>query len=245
MRGGRVLRDAQNVYQAGFDVPTADAEGAAPGDAAAQQQQKAEQRVRRANEQTEQAIRLLVFITDGGEREEAPAQRGGQAKRQTDGHQHERHADMRDEGRGERGAGLADEGFIRGDIAGIRAGIQLTLDRAAPRNAGKAEERERHQHGLDRRVKQGEQERNEHQRQQECRKGELARGARVELLKEGIELLQRAGEAAGEFRRGAVEDEREEKCGGIDEQTHGREPAFLNQNRGRGEIAAGGTERGV
>ena len=68
MRGGRVLRDAQNVYQAGFDVPAADAEGAAPGDAAAQQQQKAEQRVRRANEQTEQAIRLLVFIADSGER---------------------------------------------------------------------------------------------------------------------------------------------------------------------------------
>ena len=38
VRGGRVLRDAQNVYQAGFDVPAADAERAAPGDAAAQQQ---------------------------------------------------------------------------------------------------------------------------------------------------------------------------------------------------------------
>ena len=181
---------------------------------------------------------------------------------------------MRDESRGKRGAGFADEGFVGGNIAGVRAGIQLALGRAAFRNARKAENRKRHQHGFDRRMNQREEERHEHQRQQKRREGERTRGARIEPFKQGVELLQRAGEKIGEFRRGAVEDEREEKRGGIGEKTHGKDlpflvhrklqpigrvceslsfcklwrkcerpqAAFLEDNRRRGEIAAGRTK---
>lgn len=133
-------------------------EGIAPCDAAAQPKQKTEHRIRGMNEQAEQTIRLLVFAADGGQREKAPAQRGGQAERQADGHQQERRTDMRDEGGSQRGARFADEGFVSGDIPCIRAGIEFALDRAAYGDARKTEERKRHQHGFDSGMNQREEE---------------------------------------------------------------------------------------
>ena len=178
------------------------------------------------NEQAEQTIRLLVFAADSGQREKAPAQRGGQAERQADGHQQERRTDMRDEGGSQRGARFADEGFVSGDIPCVRAGIEFALDRAAHGDARKTEERERHQHGFDSGMNQREEEGREHERQQKGWKGEFARGALVESPEKSIEFLKGAGEPFGQFGRGTVEDEREKKRGGKSEETHGKDLPF-------------------
>ena len=106
MRGVVIVRDAENIHQAALCAVSAGAEGIAPDDTAAQDEQGTEHLIGGMNDRAEQLICCGNLCAGRAESQIRPAERTADMQRHAQRHQKERGAEVRDEFRNQRGAGI-------------------------------------------------------------------------------------------------------------------------------------------